>query len=242
MTTSTPKTKKPRVIKADSTNLEAKVFNQAGKADGSLALEPQLFGLKWNADLVHQVVFSMMSNARTVVAHTKGRTEVSGGGKKPWQQKGTGRARHGSSRSPIWKGGGVTHGPSKDVNFTKKINKKMKTKALFTLLSRKNKESEVLFMSDLKLAGKTKLAGQFLTQWSAVPGFDKINYARGRRLLVVTPSKDLATEQAFANLKAVQVTEARNLNPLDLVTYKYILLAEPAKVQSTLLTRMAMAK
>ena len=90
--------------------VEVKIYNTDGKEKGVLDLPNNLFGLKWNADLVHQVVNSMHSSARTVIADTKGRGEVRGGGKKPWRQKGTGRARHGSSRSPIWKGGGATHG------------------------------------------------------------------------------------------------------------------------------------
>ena len=90
---------------------EAPVFAMDGSAKGTIALPPELFAVAWNGDLVHQVVVGMQANARPITAHTKFRGEVSGGGKKPWKQKGTGRARHGSSRSPIWKGGGVTHGP-----------------------------------------------------------------------------------------------------------------------------------
>src|SRR5574343_932022 len=114
--------------------METQVYNQKGKSVGSLKLPEAVFGLKWNADLVHQVVTSMESTARTNVAHTKNRGDVRGGGKKPWQQKGTGRARHGSTRSPIWVGGGVTHGPRKDKNYERKVNRKMKAKALFTII------------------------------------------------------------------------------------------------------------
>jgi large subunit ribosomal protein L4 len=217
--------------------MEATVYNQEAKEGGKIKLDPKLFGLKWSADMVHQVVFSMLSNTRQVLAHTKGRGEVRGGGKKPWKQKGTGQARHGSSRSPIWIGGGVTHGPNKEVNFTKKINKKMKTKTVFTLLSRKFKDGETLFVDSLTLDGKTKSGQTLLTKFAKVPAYEKINYARGRRLLVVTPAKDELTEKTFANLKTVAVTEARNLNPLDLVTYKYILLAEPAKFEASLMSR-----
>ena len=123
--------------------MEATIYSQKGKEAGKITLSESVFGLKWNADLVHQVVSSMISSARTVIADTKGRGEVRGGGKKPWQQKGTGRARHGSSRSPIWKGGGATHGPHAERNYDKKVNKKMKRLAVFSVLSKKLKDGEI---------------------------------------------------------------------------------------------------
>src|SRR6478609_7180183 len=114
--------------------MEATLYNKKGEKAGKVTLPESLFGLPWNADLVHQVVTSMQDNARLSIAHTKDRGEVRGGGKKPWKQKGTGRARHGSSRSPIWKGGGITHGPLAEKNYKQKINKKMASKALAAAL------------------------------------------------------------------------------------------------------------
>jgi large subunit ribosomal protein L4 len=127
------------------------LYNIKGNEAGSGELPEGVFETPWNADLVHQVVVSMMSNARTPVAHTKDRSEVRGGGKKPWQQKGLGRARHGSIRSPIWVGGGVAHGPRNDKNFARKINRKMKAKALYAILTRKLKDGEILFVDTLIL-------------------------------------------------------------------------------------------
>ena len=125
--------------------LEAQVYSQGGKNVEIVKLPESIFALPWKADLVHQVTVSLMSNKRTNLAHTKTRGEVSGGGKKPWQQKGLGRARHGSTRSPIWVKGGVAHGPRKDKNYERKVNRKMKAKALFTILSRKFRDGEVFF-------------------------------------------------------------------------------------------------
>src|SRR5258708_25564753 len=99
------------------TNMEFPVYNQEAQQIGTVELADGIFGLPLNQDLLYQVVTSQVANQRQVVAHTKGRGEVRGGGKKPWRQKGTGRARHGSIRSPIWRGGGVTHGPTKEANF-----------------------------------------------------------------------------------------------------------------------------
>src|SRR6202451_4352695 len=104
--------------------MDAPIYNTEGKKTGTLTLPENIFGLKWNAALVHQVATSMQDNARTPVAHTKGRGDVRGGGKKPWKQKGTGRARHGSIRSPLWIGGGKAHGPNKERDYTQKVNKK----------------------------------------------------------------------------------------------------------------------
>src|SRR3989338_9137514 len=115
--------------------MEATIYSSTCKKAGSLKLPENIFGVAWNDSLMHQVVTSMQDNARTNVAHTKGRGDVRGGGKKPWQQKGTGRARHGSIRSPIWKGGGVAHGPRNTKVFARSIPKNMRNRALAIALS-----------------------------------------------------------------------------------------------------------
>ena len=155
--------------------MESKLYNIQGKEAGNIEIPESIFGLPWNADLVHQVVTSMQANARPTVAHTKDRGEVRGGGKKPWQQKGTGRARHGSSRSPIWKGGGTTHGPRKERNYSVKINRSMSRKALLVVLSRKYKDGEVIFVDSLEQsAPKTAAAKKTLMGLASIfKGFNK---------------------------------------------------------------------
>ena len=153
------------------TIMDIQVYNQQGKESGTMEL-PKIFELPWNADLVHQVVTSQQANQRVNVAHVKNRGEVRGGGKKPWQQKGTGRARHGSIRSPIWKGGGVTHGPTKERSFKKKINHKMATKALAAVVSAKVRDHELLVLDTLSfVSAKTKEAIAVFRQLSTIQPF-----------------------------------------------------------------------
>src|SRR3990167_5936535 len=143
---------------------EATIYNQKGEKSGTYLLPAEIFGLPWNADLVHQIMHSQQLNARANTAHTKDRGDVRGGGKKPWQQKGTGRARHGSRRSPIWKGGGVTHGPRSEKIYARAIPKKMRAKALFMALSKKMKDGEILFVDSFAFsAPKTADAKKAMT-------------------------------------------------------------------------------
>lgn len=210
--------------------MEANIYNKDGKVVGQVKLPDAIFGLKWNADMVAQVVHSMMSNKRQGNADTKGRGEVRGGGKKPWKQKGTGRARHGSIRSPIWVGGGVTHGPLSEKNYSRKINRKMKNKALFTALSAKLKDNEIIFVDSFEMsAPKTKEAEGSLKSLSKVSGFDKISFKKGNRALIVTPDKNENMMKSFGNLKATKVWEARDLSPLDVLNYKYLVITNPEK-------------
>lgn len=135
------------------------LYNQLGEIVGKVNLPDSVFGVEVDANLIHQAIVAQMANSRRTLAHTKSRSEVRGGGIKPWRQKGTGRARHGSSRSPIWVGGGVTFGPTKNRNFTKKINKKAKRKALSMTLSSKLEDKQFLVVDDIKLKeSKTKEA------------------------------------------------------------------------------------
>ncbi len=217
--------------------MKTKVYNQKGKAAGEVEL-PKSFDLPWNADLVHQVVVSMQSNQRLGLAHAKMRGEVSGGGKKPWRQKGTGRARHGSTRSPIWRKGGVTHGPRNDRDYSQKINKKMRTKALWTVLASKQREGDLLWLEGLKLeTPKTKLAQGVLKNLSELKGFNRLAYHSGNRAIIALPHRDEALTRSFRNLAAVRVEEVRNLNPLDLMSYQHLVLVDPEASLKALETR-----
>ncbi|MEK7662123.1 MAG: 50S ribosomal protein L4 [Patescibacteria group bacterium] len=208
--------------------METKIYNQEGKESGEINLPESVFGVKWNADLIHQVIVSMQSNVRTSTAHTKGRSDVRGGGKKPWQQKGTGRARHGSRRSPLWRGGGITHGPTSERNYEKKVNKKMAAKALAALLSEKLKSGRVIFVDSISFsAAKTKEAAKTLSAISKVKGFETLSMKKSGNVYFVLPKKDDKAVRAFKNLPQVETGEARNLNALDLVTHRYIVVAEP---------------
>jgi large subunit ribosomal protein L4 len=208
--------------------MEVKVYNQEGKESGKVKLPESVFGLPWNADLVHQVVVSMRSNARTPVAHTKGRADVRGGGKKPWKQKGTGRARHGSTRSPIWRGGGVTFGPTNEKDYAKKVNKKMRKKALLTVLSRKFKEGEILFIDNLNTSEpKTKDAKLILQSLGKIDGFTELGTRNKNSAYVALGKKDVATEKSFRNFGNIEVDEVRNLNANDLLNFKYVVISEP---------------
>ncbi len=210
--------------------METQVYNQQGKASSKFTLPEAIFSNPWNADLVHQVVTGMMANARDPIAHTKTRGEVRGGGKKPWQQKGLGRARHGSSRSPIWVGGGVAHGPRNDKNYTQKINKKMKTKALYTILSKKLKDNEIIFVDSLDFAApKTKDAKEVLGQLAGIKGFERLATKRKNAVFIALSTKDRMVEKSFGNFGSIEVGEMRNLNPLHVLNYKYLVIAAPAE-------------
>lgn len=203
--------------------MNIKVYNQSGKEAGTMEL-PKVFALPWSADLVHQVVTSQAANLRPNVAHAKGRSEVRGGGRKPWRQKGTGRARHGSIRSPIWKGGGVTHGPTKERSFKKKINKKMAARALATVFSAKARDQEVLLLDDLALPQpKTREAAKILRNFAAVKDFRDLP-ATARRAILLLPDANANLKRAFRNVPAVEVAEARNVTALDVINRKYVIL------------------
>jgi len=210
--------------------VETKVYNQKGKESGKVKLPETIFALPWNNDLVHQVMVSMMSNARVGVAHTKDRSNVRGGGKKPWAQKGTGRARHGSSRSPIWRGGGVTFGPRNEKNFSKKINKKMSAKALLTVLSQKLKDGEILLVDNFDIKEpKTKDAKVIFEALGKVKGFEEMVSKKKNSVFIALDEKDENIQKSFNNFGNIQIGEMKNLNILNLLNNKYFIIENPEK-------------
>lgn len=206
------------------------VYTMAGAKGDKMALPPELFGAKWNSDLVHQVTTALAANKRQNRAHTKDRAEVSGGGKKPWKQKGTGQARHGSSRSPIWRHGGVTFGPRKERDYSEKVNRKMRMNALIAALSMKASEGEVILVDSLAFAApKTSAAKGALL--ALAKGADASTLANKRKnsALIAFASYDANAVKSFRNIGSVMTEEVRNLNPLDLLTYKYLIIENPER-------------
>lgn len=196
------------------------VYNQQNAKSGIMELSDKIFGAKWNADLAHQALNVQMANRRETLAHAKGRGEVSGGGKKPWRQKGTGRARHGSIRSPLWIGGGVTFGPIKEKIFARKINKKMNRLALFSILSKRLKDNELKIIDNFNLAdggNKTKLIARFLKVF-----FEKPN------VLLVASSGNKSINKSAANIKNVGTIGSQSLNVYDLLRHKNIFIEKEA--------------
>jgi large subunit ribosomal protein L4 len=243
-TTSTATAKAPakkaaaKKAEAPANALEAKIFTMDGKENGTITLPADIFEAKWNADLVHQVVVGMQANARQSIAHTKFRGEVSGGGKKPWKQKGTGRARHGSSRSPIWVGGGVTHGPRSDKDYSVKINKKMRLAALKSVLARKWADGEVIFVDSLAFdAPKTKDAKSMLVAVAKASGQGMLATKRKNAAVVALAAKDKNAEKSLRNIGSVITEEVRNLNPVDLMNKKYLVIASPKESLEVLANR-----
>jgi len=195
--------------------MKVSVYDQQGKEVGTTILPKEIFDVSMNSDLVHQVMVSQMANRRRVIAHTKDRGEVRGGGRKPWRQKGTGRARHGSIRSPIWRGGGVTFGPTKERNFKKEIPKKMQRKALMAVLSAKAKNNLLLILDELNIERtKTKLMDNVLKKLPCA----------GKSCLIALPRNEKNIILAARNLAKTETVEARNLNCLDLLSFKYLIM------------------
>lgn len=197
---------------------EAAMRNQIGEKIGQQKLAAAVFGAKIVPHLIHEAVVSMRSNARRSTAHAKTRGEISGGGKKPWRQKGTGRARHGSTRSPIWRGGGITFGPRNDRNYFKKVNAQARKTALLGALSDKAGSGNIIVLDDFKNdKPKTKEMFKMLTVL-------KIKFPA----LLVIPNTDKAIKKIGQNIKDVMINTADNLHLLDILKAKNIVIIKKA--------------
>ncbi len=210
--------------------LNATIYNQKGETVGDLKLSGKVFSVKVNEALVHQAVVAQMANERQVLAHTKGRSEVRGGGKKPWKQKGTGRARAGSSRSPIWIGGGVTFGPTSARNFSKKINKKMKQKAMLMGLSDKAGSDNLVILDKLEMGEfKTKMFNGML---NAIDGNKKNSATEEKKVkrsvLIINNKKDDKVKNSGRNLTGVKIINSDNINIVDLLRYRDLIITAEA--------------
>ena len=202
-------------------SLSANIYNQNAEEIGKLELSSTIFAVAPKAELLHQAIVTQMANERQVLAHTKDRSEVRGGGKKPWKQKGTGRARGGSNRSPIWIGGGVTFGPTKDRNFSKKINKKMRQKAIFMALSDKLSQKSLVILDKLEMNEfKTKTFNAVLSKLET-----KVLENKRRSVLIVNDAKDEKVKFSGRNLENVKIINPENLNIIDLLKYKNLVMA-----------------
>ncbi|MBI5306510.1 50S ribosomal protein L4 [Candidatus Wolfebacteria bacterium] len=196
------------------------IYNQQNEKNDAMELPERIFEAKWNPDLVHQALTAQLANRREILAHAKGRGEVSGGGKKPWKQKGTGRARHGSIRSPIWKGGGAAFGPTKERIFARKINKKMNRLAIFSVLSKKLKDNEIKIVENFvpKADIKTKDVAQILKKFFS---------GKASILLILFSAKNFINKAA-SNIEGVSVLSPLSLNVYDLLKHKNIIFEKEA--------------
>ena len=200
--------------------MKVPVYNQNGETTGEALLPKDIFDVKMNPDLVYQASNIQAANRRQVIASTKTRGDVRGGGKKPWKQKGTGRARVGSSRSPLWRGGGIVFGPNKEKVFKRKLNKKTAKLALFIVLSSKVRDNEFILLDDLKIEKpKTKLMAGIIENLKS-----KIENFKTGTVLILLPAKDEMIFRSARNIDKIDVMEARNLNALDLLNHKYLLM------------------
>ncbi len=188
------------------------IYSQDGKSVGEMSLSEAQFGVKTKSKLVHEVLVAQQANRRKSIAHTKTKGEVSGGGKKPWKQKGTGRARQGSIRSPQWIGGGIVFGPTNARNFSVKVNRKAKQKALFMALSDKVTHKNLIVIESINTEpAKTKTVATLVKKLPL-----------GRTTLIVAPTSNAALMRMVRNIPQVKLVTAQSVNLEDVVNYRSV--------------------
>jgi large subunit ribosomal protein L4 len=198
--------------------MKAPFYSTSGEKTKESVLPKDVFDLEVKPELLHQVVVAQQANQRLVIASTKDRSEVSGGGRKPWRQKGTGRARHGSIRSPIWVGGGVTFGPSNARNFGQKINRQMARKGLLGAMTSKAKDEQVAIIEDMIVKeGKTKEVASVI---KSLPFEGSI--------LLVVPKQDKLLRQSLRNIPKLRATTIDQLTAWQILAHRYLVLTKTA--------------
>ncbi len=201
-----PEAEKPRVF--EPTPVSVQVVTPV--------LKDEIFGVEPRPHLLHQVVAMQLNNRRAGTASTKTKGLVRGGGKKPWRQKGTGRARAGSIRSPLWVGGGTIFGPQ-PRDYSYRLPRKARREALLSALSLKNRDGRIIVLDKLELAeGKTKLMRKMLEDLQV------------KNALIVIPQSDEKVERSARNLPTIKVLRAEGLNVYDLLRYEHLILTEGA--------------
>ena len=201
--------------------MDIKLLNDQGQSSATFAAPDTVFGRDFNAALVHQIVIAFQANARSGNRAQKDRAEVHHSTKKPFRQKGTGRARAGMTSSPLWRGGGKVFPNSPDENFTQKVNKKMYRAGIRSILSQLAREDRIAIVDSFTLESpKTKLAADKLKSM----GMDE-------SVLIITDSVDENVYLATRNLRNVAVVEPRFADPLSLIHYKKVLITKPAIAQ-----------
>jgi len=197
--------------------MELKVLNAQGQASGTTPAPATVFGRDYNEALVHQIVVAYQANARQGTRAQKDREEVKHSTRKPWRQKGTGRARAGMTSSPLWRGGGRIFPNSPDENFSQKVNKKMYRAGVCSILSKLAQDDRIVVIDALSVdAPKTKLLADKLKAM----GLDSV--------LIITDSMDENLFLASRNLKNVMVVEPRYADPMSLIHFKRVVLTKPA--------------
>lgn len=199
--------------------LNVAIKNLTGKEVETLSLDESIFNVKRNDALVHQVFTVLLGNLRHPIAHTKDRSERAGSGKKPWKQKGTGRARVGSVRSPLWRKGGVTHGPTKDRNFVREVSQKMRQKAVMIVLSEKLRSGKLVAVDSLSVTNqKTKAFAKALEALAIAP----------RSVVVSLMTNERSEGRAMRNVSRVTLVHHPDLNVVELLQSEYLLLSKAA--------------
>jgi len=219
--------------------MELPIFSMDGKKVGTIALPETLFNAPWRNDLAHQVITAMQANLRQNRANTKDRSEVRGGGRKPWKQKGTGQARHGSIRSPLWRHGGVTFGPRSERDYSEKINRKMRMGALVSVLSRKAKDGEIILVDKFSFsAPKTAVAKASLAALASGAGAKSLVTKTKNVAFLALVNYDENIIKSFRNIGSVKTEEVRNLNPVDVLSHKYLIIESPETAFAALTARV----